>query len=273
MWVIGYPLLERIHYLLVSNYDVYGNVGHQLNSRLYMDFLRMEAEFNFIVFLPQADREATRDRWYRGDSLATRQQVYGGPATTLPVESGVRYRTNDTRRELMEQMGARLAPVLNKRHALDQVADPALRTALRELASVRGASLQWLPEMTVIVVESPGAAPATFTLLHDTAHSSVSHLLERRQLRPDEDGLTVAPGVVGSYPNAFWRVRSTELPALAAAIRKLDSPAGYAAIVDRWGVRRSSTAFWPLSDEVHARYAREQAIEAGVLDYNRLENR
>ena len=32
-WVIGYPLLERIYYLLVAGYDVYGNAGHQLNSR------------------------------------------------------------------------------------------------------------------------------------------------------------------------------------------------------------------------------------------------
>ena len=36
-WVIDYPLFERIFYLLVAGYDVYGNVGHQLNSRLYMD--------------------------------------------------------------------------------------------------------------------------------------------------------------------------------------------------------------------------------------------
>ena len=48
-WVIGYPLFERIYYLLVAGYDVYGNVGHQLNSRLYMDFMRMEGEFNFLA--------------------------------------------------------------------------------------------------------------------------------------------------------------------------------------------------------------------------------
>ncbi|NJN40814.1 MAG: hypothetical protein HC807_08430 [Gammaproteobacteria bacterium] len=65
-WVIGYPLFERIYYLLVTGYDVYGDAGHQLNTRLYMDFLRMEGEFNFLVFLPRAAREATRDYWYRG---------------------------------------------------------------------------------------------------------------------------------------------------------------------------------------------------------------
>ncbi len=55
-WVIGYPLFERIYYLLVAGYDVYGNAGHQLNSRLYMDFLRMEGEFNFLVLLPEKAR-------------------------------------------------------------------------------------------------------------------------------------------------------------------------------------------------------------------------
>ncbi|MGI9309162.1 MAG: fatty acid cis/trans isomerase, partial [Gammaproteobacteria bacterium] len=51
-WVIDYPLFERIHYLLVAGFDVYGNVGHQLTTRIYMDFLRMEGENNFLMFMP-----------------------------------------------------------------------------------------------------------------------------------------------------------------------------------------------------------------------------
>ena len=31
-WVIGYPLLERIYYLLVAGYDVWGNTPHQLQT-------------------------------------------------------------------------------------------------------------------------------------------------------------------------------------------------------------------------------------------------
>jgi hypothetical protein len=41
-WVIDYPTLERIHYLLVAGFNVFCNFGHQLDTRLYMDFLRME---------------------------------------------------------------------------------------------------------------------------------------------------------------------------------------------------------------------------------------
>ena len=272
-WVIGYPLLERIHYLLVANFDVYGNVGHQLNSRLYMDFLRMEGEFNFIALLPQAQRTAVRDRWYRGDSLATREQVYGGAATTLDVESGVRFRTADVKRELLDQMKARLAPVLGDGLALNRDAPPALR----ELAALRGAALQWLPESSVLVVDmldTTGAPPATFNLLRNTAHGSVSHLLgERRELRPDENTVTVTSGLVGSYPNAFFRATLAELPAMTEAIRRLRSDADYTAFVERWGVRRTSPNFWAVSDAVHERYGRDQPLNAGVLDFNRLENR
>ena len=55
-WVVGYSLLERIHYLLVAGFDVFGNVGHQLTTRMYMDFLRMEGEYNFLLLLPPARR-------------------------------------------------------------------------------------------------------------------------------------------------------------------------------------------------------------------------
>jgi len=37
MWVVDYPLLERIYYALVAGFDVYGTAGHQLALRLYMD--------------------------------------------------------------------------------------------------------------------------------------------------------------------------------------------------------------------------------------------
>ena len=91
--MIGYPLLERIHYLLVAGYDVYGNVGHQLNSRLYMDFLRMEGEFNFLTLLPEAQRRRCATTGTAATASTTREQVYGGPTTTLAVESAIRYRT------------------------------------------------------------------------------------------------------------------------------------------------------------------------------------
>ncbi len=272
-WVIGYPLLERIYYLLVAGYDVYGNAGHQLTSRLYMDFLRMEGEFNFLVFLPRAAREPTRDYWYRGASDSVKDYVYGRRAQ-LDLETGIDYRTADPQRELYGLLRARLAPVLATRYDLATVADAALRRDLQALAAVRGASTAWLPEMIFIRVDDPPRPPQWFTLLRDTAHSNVSHIfLEKQELLPAENTLTLVPGFIGAYPNAVFRVRRAELPALAAAIRGLGSEADYRKLADGFAVRRTDAAFWAASDAMNDAYARVQPLEAGLFDLNRLENR
>ncbi len=273
-WVIGYPLLERIHYLLVANFDVYGNIGHQLNSRLYMDFLRMEGEFNFLTLLPQAQRRVVRDQWYRGVGEASREQVYGGPGSMLNVESGIRYTGGDAKLELFGLLKQHLAPVLSTAYDRDRQADPALSAPLAALEAVHGAALQWLPEVAMLVVDQPDGRPATFSLLRNTGHASVSHLIgERLELRPDEHTLTLVPGVIGNYPNAFYRARADELPAFTEALRQLRSEADYTAFAQRWAVRRTNPAFWAFSDALHARYGRDQALESGVLDFNRFENR
>ncbi|MNK41229.1 Fatty acid cis/trans isomerase (CTI) [compost metagenome] len=273
-WVIGYPLLERIHYLLVANYDVYGNVGHQLASRLYMDYLRAEGESNFLLMLPKAQRISTRDDWYRGDSQAVREQVYGGSASTLEVDSGIRYVTDNPKQELLELMRKRLTPVISTRLDWSKQTPASLQAPLKSLAASKGTALQWLPETAILVVEMPDGKARSYSLIRNTAHASVSHLLgERKELVPAEDTLTLTPGINFSYPNAFYRASAAELPTLVAALQGLRSENDYAAFSQRWAVRRDNQDFWAFSDTLHKRYFNEQALEAGILDYNRLEFR
>ena len=47
MWIIDFPLLERIYYSLVAGFDIFGNTAHQLLVRTHMDRLRIEGESNF----------------------------------------------------------------------------------------------------------------------------------------------------------------------------------------------------------------------------------
>ena len=270
-WVIGYPLFERAYYLLVAGYDPFGNLGHQLTSRLYMDFMRMEGESSFLLLLPRSAREPTRDHWYRGATADAKSFVDG---VRIAIESGIAFRTNDPQRELYEMLSARLAPVLLPRFELTAVTDPALRDNLQRLASVKGASLSWLPEAVVLRVDDPPRAPAYFSLLRNTAHSNVSHLLlEKAQLMPDENTLTVVAGFIGAYPNAIYRATKAELPALAAAIAKLGSEADYRALADRFVIRRTNPAFWAASDAMVDAYTAWAPLEAGLFDYNRLDNR
>jgi len=272
-WVIGYPLFERIYYLLVAGYDPYGNVGHQLNSRLYMDFMRMEGESNFLLFLPKASRGPIRDFWYRGASSDTKAYV-DGSKSRIEVESGITFRTQDPQRELYAMLTQRLATVLSPRFDLTSVPDAALRQALQRLTSVRGASLSWFPEAVVLRVDGAQRAPQYFSILRNTGHGNVSHLLESRdELLPGENTLTVVPGFIGAYPNAIYRVTLAELPALTAGIGGLASEADYRVLADRFVIRRTSAEFWAAGDAAQAAYRQWSPLEAGLLDYSRLDNR
>lgn len=272
-WVIGYPLLERIHYLLVSGFDVYGNLGHQLLSRLYMDFMRMEGEFNFLAFLPLDQRQAVRDHWYRGASEEVKNHVYGTLAS-FDVDTGIRYQTSQPLSELYAMLRAHLAPVLDRRHELASIADTRLREDLTVLAGVRGPSLSWLPEVVILRIDDPPRAARYVTLLRNTGHSHVTSLLrEGRELLPAENTLTVAAGFVGAYPNAIYRVQRSEIRELAKAIAKLAGEADYRVLADRFAVRRTHLDFWQVSDALQDEHLRQAPISAGLLDYGRLENR
>ncbi len=272
-WVIGYPLLERIHYLLVAGFDVHGNTGHQLNSRLYMDFLRMEGEFNFLMLLPKAQRETVRDHWYRGASRSVKDYLYGRKAW-FDQDSGIDYRSSDPQREVYDLLRVRLAPVLGHGFDLAGVDDPALRDDLQTLSAVRGRNLAFMPEVGFLRVDDPPGSARYFTLVRNTGHSNVTYLIrESAALLPDENTLTVVPGFIGAYPNTLYVVPRAALKEFTATVRGLSSEADYQALADRFAIRRTHPQFWTHSDALQDAYVRIAPGEAGLFDYNRFENR
>lgn len=272
-WVIDYPLLERIHYLLVAGYDVYGNVGHQLFSRLYMDFLRIGGEFNFLYFLPTEARTAALDNWYRGaeDTIA---KYVKESQHLFNQDTGVAYTGGDPKHELYEHLKARIGPALSQHYNLGHDSVPAnVRTELSRLAAVRGVAVSSLPELSMLTIETANGS-RTFTLIHNDGHTNVANMFHEQKRRlPEEDTLTVVPGFIGSYPNAFFRLQQADLPRFVDAVTGLADEAGYAALMGRYGMRRSDPGFWTHSDVIFGQVELLDYPDRGVLDYSRIENR
>ena len=98
-------------------------------------------------------------------------------------------------------------------------------------------------------------------------------LKEEKRLKPDEDTISVVPGFIGSYPDAYCVVNEHALRVLVNRIVHLSSEDSYRSLVDRFGVRRTSPEFWSHSDKVLKAHHAANPLENGLLDYNRLENR
>lgn len=272
--LLGYPLFERMHYLLVAGFDVYGNIGHQVATRLYMDFLRMEGELNFLTLLPLKDRQAVLDRWYRGRSEPHIRQ-FADAAAYFPKESGMHYRTSDHLGELYDALRSRMASVRDA--GLDWKSNGWSGreiAQLQRLNTVRGMPASVMPENSLLAIRQPGGRLHIVSLVRNSAHSNVAELFHEAKRRlPEEDTLLALDGVVGAYPNAIYAVDVAELASFTDTVAALGGEEDLVTLTDRFGVRRTDPRFWPLSDAIHAEWRRNAPREAAILDYSRLENR
>jgi hypothetical protein len=271
-WLVGYTLLERIHYLLVAGYDVFGNVGHQLFSRIYMDFLRMEGEASFLLLLPADARDRERADWYRGADKEV-QNFMVLPRFESSLTPNIDYLTDDPKNELFAMLHARLQPVLPGRRDLSALGNDAVSEALAPIMELKGASIGQLPQSMFVEIRA-GDTSRYVTILRNNAHLNITSMFEEQKNRaPDEDTLSVVNGLLGSYPNSLWRVEATELPRFAESLASIGSEADYERFVDDYGVRRTDPQFWEHSDALHADWSLDDPIEYGILDFSRLENR
>ena len=269
-WVIDYPLLERIHYLLVSGFDVYGNYAHQLDTRLYMDFLRMEGEFNFLEFLPEQTRIKERDEWYKNASDDVKNHLYGRYAH-LNSESHISFQTDNHKNELFDLLKTHLGSALNTDYELLETNETDIQ--LLDLEEIRGAGVKYLPQVIFLMIEDEQQTSA-YTLIHNNAHLNISHLFaEGSELISDDDTITITRGFVGSYPNVFFIVEKQRLPVLVDAIKNIKTEQDYTRLVNNFGVRRNDVRFWSISDKLHDIFYQSQPVQAGLFDYNRYENR
>lgn len=273
-WVIGYPLLERIHYLLVAEFDVYGNIGHQLMTRLYMDFLRMEGEYNFLGLLPHDERKRLADHWYRDTSDRVKAHLFNNEQKLLQ-EPKIAYSSKQPKLELLQKIKQRLHPVLNHQYDIHQVTKEMRTSAiLAQINRINGQAASLMPEISYITLINNLGEKEVFSLLRNTGHSNISSLLaEDDYLLPEEDYLTLVSGIIGSYPSALFRVHEFRLQQFVEQLASMDDDEDYERLADSYAIRRTDSNFWRHSDELHSWYREHQPLQAGLLDYNRLENR
>ncbi|MBQ4834209.1 fatty acid cis/trans isomerase [Pseudoalteromonas sp. MMG010] len=267
-WILDYALFERIHYLLVAGFDVYGNIGHQLVTRLYMDFLRHEGEQNFLALLPENKRDEIKSEWYRKSPPDLSKFFKNNKEFSQP--SGISYKTQDPQHELYSLMKDTLSDVLSERYDYTKVPSP-----LNKLNSLPAKAINLLPQISYILHKQDDGSHKAYTLIHHNAHYNISSLLnEDGQRAYNEDTATIVPGFIGDYPAAIWYLNADEqVNEFAQLLPMMQIEADYRNLKEQFGIRRTHPEFWHYSDILHNTAKQYRGIEFGMFDYNRLENR
>jgi len=291
-WMLDYPVFERLHYLLVAGYNVFGTVGHQASARLYMDFLRMEAEDNFLFFLPKFDRQRLYKAWHDIDRKTNPKQRQA-TKRWLAQETVTGYQTNPENALYNHPKNELLS--LLKAHAASEppsylsnitpcmqgdCSSSAIDAAMQKMAGVlKGKILQIFPEVSYIRVGNDDWNPdegIAYTLIHNKSYRTdtfAKEINDRSDEDMKDDTLTVVKGLAGSYPNFFFHVTPDNVEAFVSACTKIRNRGDYERMVREYGVRRTNKNFWNISDWFQTAHARAQPIEAGILDLSRYKDR
>jgi len=292
-WVIDYPLLERIHYLLVAGFNVYGNVGHQLNTRLYMDFLRMEAEDDFLAFLPVSKRKTIRDSWYVGIRTDLEKYLHA-PSEWLETEVVTGYQTDDPQTELYQRIERRLGAITGPADYLNRCqsrpcgspatgsAEQQADIAMAKVAGIKGSILEVFPDLTFVRVRTGGKTKQdlAYTLIHNKAYNNISSMFasenpgelnDRRDL--EHDTMSVVKGLQGAYPNFFFDIELSQAEEFAERYAAINDRREYERFVGLFGVRRTRSDFWATADWFQDYTAAQQPVLSGLFDLNRYRNR
>ncbi len=289
-FVLDYPLLERLVYNLVVNFDVFGNVSHQLLTRVYMDMIRMEAEELFLMFLPPEQRVAYRRSWYKG-LLASAKMSYIFPTVGSGEPTGIRYTdATKTKKQFVEKilfyrMNEKVRGPLDtlnwKKIEVPEALAGKFKTTgfdleLRRIASVPAEDktpfAQFFPDVAYVMVKDESKKTKVYSLIHNKEHENISWITgESMRMEPQEDTLTFREGYWASYPNMIFTVSAKDLKKFVDGIYGIKSEKDYQSVVDIFGVRRQNPKFWEHYDELNRIYKDSNSVNFGYLDLTRYD--
>ncbi len=283
VWVVDYPLLERIYYSLVAGFDIYGTAGHQLATRLYMDALRIEGESYFLDYMPEEDRKTMMASWYIGIDL---EDLHYYPA---PIQAGTVFETEDPQRELVEQVvnehivvddmsfdrnyipaGETHPPFPARYQTFDDVIDGFIAASAPGVSFFRHVSDHNANVAWVRITDIADSEDVVISVVVDRWHDNVRFVFrEKSALDPAKDGGDFIPGFVGSYPNYFFVVRAGDIPDFLDILDNYDGSDAYIAKLEKYGINRAEPDFWEHYDWFQQKFDASDPVRSGLVDLNR----
>jgi len=284
VWVLDYPLLERIYYALVAGFDIYGTAGHQLVTRLYMDELRIEGESNFLNFLPPGNRQEIMQSWYKG----VKPKDINYYPSALPAK--ISFTTNDPKREFVEHIvDSHLLPAtgitMDKVNYLRAGADYPPPTGKYEttddyLQAFRGLSRPGAPffafvngsnsNLAYVRIRREKGRDVAFSMVINRWHDNVAFMIkEDARLDPSKDSADFINGLIGSYPNYFFDVQEQDLPDFIDFLDHFDTSPNNLARLAKYGVNRADDRLWDTYDWFQKRFNEDEPVQGGLFDLNR----
>ncbi|MGJ0507314.1 MAG: fatty acid cis/trans isomerase [Methylocystis sp.] len=277
-WLVSYSGLERLYYDTVASYKYWEGDTGKLETLVFFNFLRQEMEDNFLLLLPDTDREPIRRQWAQGVFGAIGRLLVPFPDRTLPGAGA-----QDPSKPLLEivdriqaRMGPaisgpvdRLNPRIKPKISLESPIDGYRRWAeavslLTDTTAYRFP--RFLPSVVLLRLNH-GRDSRVYSLVANRVYKTQFNMFfQNGEALPDEDTMSVYPTIVGGFPNLFIDLDLAQAPAFLKELRAVQTLDDWNALRNRYGVLRNSARFWATLDWFNEWNFRRRGEQAGYLD-------
>lgn len=282
LWVVDYPLLERIYYSLVAGFDVFSGSTQKILIREYMNRLRIEGESNFLEFLPAKTRKETFDSWY----LGTRSKLATTYHTTT-LETGIQFETKNYKEEFtlmaMNKFGIKKDKInYSKEVSLSSEVLHEIDTKEEIEQAFSYLSQSIIPSYIIafdlkyinlahIRIRMNNKEDLMYSMVVNRWHDNVSFIFgEDKRLNVEKDRLNFVEGFVGSYPNIYLDIKQDEIPEFFEMLSNHSKEKEkYFKEIKKFSINRSDPQFWSIYDWFQNSYYKSDKLNAGLFDLNR----
>lgn len=260
-WLISYSGFERLYYDTVASYKYWeGDLG-KLQTLVFFNFLRQEMEDNFLLLLPQSERDPIRQRWAQGFAGAIGRFLVPFPGSTLPggIEGDQSHPLLDVVDRLQAHMGPAVSgavdalnPWVKPKISLDDPVDSYVDwvkavSLLTETTAYKFP--RFLPSVVLLQLHHGDEFPRVYSLIANRVYKTQFDLLfQNGEALPDECTMSVYPTIVGGFPNLFMELDLAQAPAFLKELRSVQTLDDWTALRNRYGILRNSERFWPALD-------------------------
>ena len=277
-WLITYSGFERLYYDTVASYKYWdGDLG-KLETLVFFNFLRQEMEDNFLLLLPQKDRDPIRQRLSHGVFGAIGRFLVPFPDRNLPggVEGDPPQPLLDVIDRLQAYMGPAVSgpvdtlnPEIKPNISLDQPINSYARwiTAVSLLTETTAYKFpRFLPSVVLLRLNDGGESRVYSLIANRVYKTQFALLFQNGEALPDEYTMSVYPTIVGGFPNLFMELDLAQAPAFLKELRSVQTLDEWKAFRNRYGVLRNSGRFWSALDWFNDWNFKHRGEEAGYLD-------
>jgi len=292
--VFDLPSAESALYSAVINFDLYGpGIWSIFGAREQFGLTRTDTELNFLRFLPRKVRRPMWKSWYLDELSEERWKMEDpniAPDDTIPTD--IKYSTDDPKREFYERLLEYMGPRVNANDPINRPkpgddADRITKALISIVAASRAQEPTWrkfktfLPEASFLRIDRSGQEPGIYTMTHNRDYATKAFLtMSLQDDIPGNAKVAILEGAYTAYPNFMFRINEDEIEEFASTLIDADTQEKFTAVVERWGIRRSSPDFWPVLNSVTAYVKRTNPTGApnragggaGTFDINRYKN-